>query len=87
MSKPDELFANRLTPDMADLAAYRFVRFIAQRDARRFQTLLKSLREGEEFSDAFQLLRTRPPPNNWLRAGFKRTLVAFAVVRVKTSQA
>jgi mono/diheme cytochrome c family protein len=71
MSKPDELFANRLSPDMADLAAYRFVRFIAQRDARRFQTLLKSLREGEPFSEAFQAAYQTTPEQlapGWIQA-------------------
>jgi len=54
MKRPDDFLSGQLGPEPSDLASYRFVRFLASRDARRFQALLKSLREGEPFAPAFQ---------------------------------
>ena len=54
MTRPDDFLTGQLGPEPTDLASYRFVRFLAARDARRFQSLLKSLREGEPFATAFQ---------------------------------
>jgi hypothetical protein len=53
MNRPDDFLEGRLGPELTDLASYRFVRFLANRDARRFQGLLQSLRAGELFESAF----------------------------------
>jgi hypothetical protein len=61
MTRPADFLAGRLGPELTDLASYRFVRFLATRDARRFQGLLQLLREGEGFEQAFVARYQLPP--------------------------
>jgi hypothetical protein len=50
--KPDDFLTGKLRPELADLAAYSFVKFL-MRNARSYNALLDALRAGQEFERAF----------------------------------
>jgi hypothetical protein len=52
MTRGDDFLTGKLPPEHADLAAYGFVKFL-MRSAAPYQSLLKALREGQEFEKAF----------------------------------
>lgn len=61
MNEPHDFMVGKLAPEAADIAAYRFVSFLMSRDVRRFHGVLKLLRDGQSFENAF-LAAYRAPP-------------------------
>lgn len=53
MSKPDDFIMNRLSPDQASIASYAFMKAIMGR-GNSFDALMNSLRQGNNFDQAFQ---------------------------------
>jgi hypothetical protein len=52
MTAADDFLNKKLPPEDADIAAYSYVKFLMT-DAKRFQTLLDTLRKGSDFTKAF----------------------------------
>lgn len=52
MSKADDFLTGKLPPSHASIAAYSFVKFL-QSDRKRYDGLLRALRDGQPFDQAF----------------------------------
>lgn len=53
MNAPADFMTGKMAPEMADVASYSFMKFLMKKSAN-YQRLLKTMKDGTKFEDAFQ---------------------------------
>jgi hypothetical protein len=75
LTQPDDFLTGKLSPQLADAAAFSFVQLLAT-DNARFRRLMKSVRDGAEFEPAFRSVYGGSPSDVarvWVQQATRKT--------------